>query len=355
MLLSKLIVAICLFNFTFAAIPLLPAVGGAAAVAAGIYMAVKCKIDECCDSKWISCDEVHILLSKSFSEQFFGQHIAAKSLLSALTGYCNRETVKSASRWKPLVLSLHGPTGVGKSHVSHLIADGLFKKGMRSNYVHYFDLATDLRTEKEQSLLHDWILGNASLCSRQLFIFNEIDKADHHFSGSIDKLHKFFDYGAREGDIDLTNVIYIFAGNLGTAPLISYVTSSYRSGQLREEISDRSLELLLERAAFDQKAGLYQSEIVKRKLIDAFVPFLPLERIHVEKCIRAELEARFLVEGEDGLRKSSVKLSTNEEEEIISSIIDNLQFEPEHEHERFFAATGCKEIQRLVQKATYEF
>lgn len=38
------------------------------------------------------------------------------------------------------------------------------------------------------------------------------------------------------------------------------------------------------------KGGLQASDLIDHSLIDHFVPFLPLERSHVEQCIKAELE-----------------------------------------------------------------
>lgn len=42
---------------------------------------------------------------------------------------------------KPLVLSLHGPTGTGKNFVSQLIADNVYKKGYHSRFVHVLSAA----------------------------------------------------------------------------------------------------------------------------------------------------------------------------------------------------------------------
>ncbi len=39
---------------------------------------------------------------------------------------------------KPLVLSLHGPTGTGKNFISQLIAKNIYKEGMSSKFVHVF-------------------------------------------------------------------------------------------------------------------------------------------------------------------------------------------------------------------------
>ena len=39
---------------------------------------------------------------------------------------------------KPLALSLHGWTGTGKNFVSKIIAESIYKRGLKSNYVHQF-------------------------------------------------------------------------------------------------------------------------------------------------------------------------------------------------------------------------
>ena len=65
--------------------------------------------------------------------KMFGQHIASKVILKAVTGFMNNKNPK-----KPLVLSLHGWTGTGKNFVSHLIAENIYREGMRSGFVHIF-------------------------------------------------------------------------------------------------------------------------------------------------------------------------------------------------------------------------
>uniref|UniRef100_A0A8C1X8Z1 Uncharacterized protein n=1 Tax=Cyprinus carpio TaxID=7962 RepID=A0A8C1X8Z1_CYPCA len=62
-----------------------------------------------------------IELKHDLNRKLFGQHIAAQVILK-----------------KPLVLSLHGWTGNGKNFVSQLIAKNIYRKKMRSNYVHLF-------------------------------------------------------------------------------------------------------------------------------------------------------------------------------------------------------------------------
>ena len=72
-------------------------------------------------------------LQDDLDSHVFGQHIAVPIILNSVTGF-----MKSNNAKKPLVLSLHGPTGTGKNFVSQLIAENLYKKGMNSGFVHVF-------------------------------------------------------------------------------------------------------------------------------------------------------------------------------------------------------------------------
>lgn len=72
-------------------------------------------------------------LEHDLEQKLFGQHIASRIILKAVSGFLSNENPK-----KPLVLSLHGWTGTGKNFVSELIAENVFKEGMDSKYVHVF-------------------------------------------------------------------------------------------------------------------------------------------------------------------------------------------------------------------------
>lgn len=72
-------------------------------------------------------------LAVDLENKLFGQHIASRIILKAVSGFMSNKNPK-----KPLVLSLHGWTGTGKNFVSELIAENIFKEGMKSKYVHVF-------------------------------------------------------------------------------------------------------------------------------------------------------------------------------------------------------------------------
>lgn len=75
----------------------------------------------------------HPGLRTDLKNKLFGQHIASRIVLNAVTGFMNDGDPK-----KPLVLSLHGPTGTGKNFISQIIAENIYKKGMKSKFVHVF-------------------------------------------------------------------------------------------------------------------------------------------------------------------------------------------------------------------------
>ena len=50
------------------------------------------------------------------------------------------------------------------------------------------------------------------------------------------------------------------------------------------------------------KGGLKKTDIIERALIDAAVPFLPLEKRHVMLCIQAEIDKHNLVDHEEESR-----------------------------------------------------
>ena len=71
-------------------------------------------------------------LESKLDSMLYGQHLVHETLIPALRGYVHKPNPS-----KPLVLSFHGRTGVGKNHVARLIAESLYKKGLESKYVHY--------------------------------------------------------------------------------------------------------------------------------------------------------------------------------------------------------------------------
>lgn len=73
------------------------------------------------------------MLQKDLDSKLFGQHLAKKVILNAVSAFISNPKPK-----KPLTLSLHGWTGTGKNFVSRIIAENIYEGGLNSNYVHLF-------------------------------------------------------------------------------------------------------------------------------------------------------------------------------------------------------------------------
>ena len=76
--------------------------------------------------------------------------------------------------------------------------------------------------------------------------------------------------------------------------------------------------------------GLKHSSVIDRYLVSAFVPFLPLEREHVKKCIK-----------DNAMFKG---MSLNEDQ--INSIADEMEYSPSDV--KLFSSSGCKRVDEKV-------
>lgn len=74
-----------------------------------------------------------LALECDLAQHLAGQHLAKALVLKALKVF-----VRDPAPTKPLVLSLHGWTGTGKTYLSSLLVHHLFRRGLRSPHVHHF-------------------------------------------------------------------------------------------------------------------------------------------------------------------------------------------------------------------------
>lgn len=81
-------------------------------------------------------------LRQAFEEHIVGQHIAVEVVLDAIEEHW--EKVESGAATKPLVLSFHGLEGTGKTYMTELMADHLYRRGQYSPYVLRFDAAKEI-------------------------------------------------------------------------------------------------------------------------------------------------------------------------------------------------------------------
>lgn len=87
------------------------------------------------------------MLESSLKEHLFGQHIARDVITHAIKAHFNGHIPGKA-----LVLSFNGLPGGGKTFVSQFIIKSLYKSGLRSRYVHFFNGRTHFGLESKTDI-----------------------------------------------------------------------------------------------------------------------------------------------------------------------------------------------------------
>lgn len=303
-------------------------IGGAAVVAIplfyGTFRYTKCKVYECCTDDWLKLNTAG--LQQTMRKRLYGQHLAQGTVVAAIDAHWNNKNPKKA-----LVLSFHGWTGSGKNYLTSMIAENIYLKGLKSNYVHLFvatlHFSNPLEVNTYKAQLRSWIHGNVSECERSLFIFDEIDKMPPEV---LDALKPFLDHYDSLQGIDYRKSIYIFLSNSGGNEIAQRALQYYEEGKARESMSLTEAEEILIAGAYNANGGLKMSELISTHLVDHFVPFLPLERKHILLCIR------------DYMLLQNFEAT----DERIMAIADSLQYFPKSS--AIYSSSGCKRVAQKV-------
>jgi len=314
----------------------------------GSKSTIICLFSECCREPYLSGNVAG--LRAELEGNVFGQHIVQDAVVKTLNAH-----VRNTSPKKALALSFHGMTGSGKNYVAKYIAEALFKEGTNSKFVHQFYSTVHFKNEAEVELyktqLQDWIRGNVSLCARNLFIFDEIDKLP---PGVIDAVKPYLDYHESIDSVDYRKSIFIFLSNTGGEDIAGKTMQHWRSGGKREELTYLDVEEALTLTAFNKLGGLQKADMIEKNLIDVFVPFLPLEKSHVKKCIRREYERQL----ENRRRQNLDRPETDQivvgdyTEQDLDDLTEKMTYWPPGS--KLFSTSGCKRVANLVSFALEE-
>ena len=72
-------------------------------------------------------------LARDLQMKLHGQHLVQSVVLKAIQGFINNPESN-----KPLTLSFHGWSGTGKNFVARIVADNLYREGVKSECVRLF-------------------------------------------------------------------------------------------------------------------------------------------------------------------------------------------------------------------------
>lgn len=290
---------------------------------------------ECCHPNGGSINYANgseVLLDE-LRNKVYGQPLITKPIYRQLRAHLVNEKPS-----RPLVMYFAGWTGTGKTYVAKMIANSLFKDGMHSRFVKYISSSWHfpVRIETMEEIaynrqrLRDLIKDTVSQCERSLIILDELDKLP---PGVVDGLQPMLDYIEDVDGVKYSKAIFIFLSNTGSEQLKQLAYHMYTEGKERTDLSVKDVERVLMQEAFKEPGGLRMSALLKRHSIGIFVPFLPLERRHVELCIKTAIEEHGHVYVEDT-------------DQVVQDVMDEISFFPEAT--QLFSLSGCKGVHEKV-------
>ncbi|XP_037324982.2 torsin-3A isoform X1 [Pungitius pungitius] len=285
-----------------------------------------CSLGQCCDSGDCRITNNITGLERDLKTKLHGQHLVQSVALKAIQGFINNPESN-----KPLTLSFHGWSGTGKNFVARIIADNLYRDGVKSECVRlfiapfHFPHARLVDTYKGQ--LREAIRDVVLRCPQTLFIFDEAEKLH---PGLIDAIKPYMDHYDNVDGVSYRRAIFLFLSNIGGATINDVALDFWHSGQNREDIGMEDLEHRLRAETMESHGGFAQSELMSGHLIDFFVPFLPLEYRHVKLCALDAYTARGL----------------ETDEATLDEVAKAMLYVPKEE--RLFSAQGCKSIPQRI-------
>ena len=285
-----------------------------------------CDYVECCKSPWVKPD--FVLLAKNLSHDFYGQHLVAKSAFKMI-----KRHVEIANPQKPLILSFHGLPGTGKTFFSKLLAASFYKYGTKSRHVKFFqkpdfflEAVNKDFVEHAKSFIKV-IETKLSRCGNSLFI---IDDANLMNPKLYDVLLPYVNYRPDiYEDVSYNKAIFIFISNTGGKAISDYLLKQLKAGRKREWITSEEMHTVLHDEVL-KYPPFKDSAFVKREVVDAFIPFFPLEKEHVRECVYAILRERNILANK----------------EKVNEIVDSLTYFPDKEN--MFSVGGCKRLHNVV-------
>lgn len=217
------------------------------------------------------------VLEKTLRREVFGQQGAVESLLSHLHEYLSTYVHN-----KPLVVSVHGPSGVGKSHVGRLVA-GHFRSVVGDALVlqyyvlHRCPLEADAPrcAQSLRSVIADVVERAEEEEKIPLLVF---DEAEHMHEEILDVLRSLVS-GAQQSN-EYMNAIYLFLSSLGHEQITKHLLHNSSSAAAGQGHLVTELTPVLRNVLDDLHPLWAEADVVPMSLLD---------KVHVMECFLEEI------------------------------------------------------------------
>lgn len=253
-------------------------------------------------------------LEKTLKREVFGQQEATDGLLGHLKDY-----LSTYVHSKPLVVSLLGPSGVGKSHIGRLLAQH-FRSLVGEQLVMQYFVLHHCPTEGDVPLCSETLTSQVSEMVTQaeeeekipLFIFDEMEHMPTELLDTVSSLI------TKKDNNEYLNAIYILISNLEQEEITKFVLQNSTSittsgrGLISKELNN-----------------LLHSNLKKHHLLWLEAELLPLtllEKRHVMECFIDEMSR-------EGFYP---------ERSHVERLADELGYYSVGDRE--FSRTGCKQV-----------
>ena len=275
--------------------------------------------------------------------RLLGQPLAVHQVSDAISEHLAQPWPK-----KPLVMSVHGPPGVGKSLFHYLIGHALYNitdvdshtnqcpgRGCPA-YKVVFGLDY-LQTEKQKQVefLRETLTSHLLWFPESLVVMEEYDKVDCEVRGLLKQM---LDKGT-ESSVNWGKSIVVLESNTGYLDLLD-LREKYSS---RNDISAEEAQKILKDKVFSKWAAQGCEERVDTiktvSLIDLFLPFFPLERPQVEDIIDLNLHRRL----EHRINKGELA-GLHWDRAVVQFLSSRIEFDGN------YAIEGAKEVSTVLAR-----
>ncbi|GAX81277.1 hypothetical protein CEUSTIGMA_g8709.t1 [Chlamydomonas eustigma] len=226
-----------------------------------------------------SCEHVESFLF----QHVVGQELALQQLVDAVCTHIHKSHPS-----KPLILSIHGPPGVGKTYSHTLLAKALYNRhpeqvlycpGMDcrgAKVIYGLDFVQELK-ESQLGAVRDAIVEHARSVQDPLIVIEEYDKLDCASRGMLRQLFQ----NPEIANASLNRAIILLESNLGFSELEQMVLRVGKD-KITPESAEHTLRDLVFASWRRSACEEYTDTLKLVSMIDFFLPFLPLQREQVE-------------------------------------------------------------------------
>lgn len=233
-------------------------------------------------------------LEPYLSANLVGQELAVRQACDAVCDH-----LAAPEPRKPLVLSVHGPPGVGKSLFHLLAARALYAARPHARLrcpgadcpgykvLYGMDYTSDDRAA-QHAALQAALLDHVRAAPEALLVVEEYDKLDCHMRGFFRHLLE----GGTVGNASLARAVVVLESNTGYTALHAMLAGAGARGAIPPDAAQRELKDLVFSRWRAQGCEEHADTMKMVGVVDLFLPFFPLERAHVGRLFAMRLRDR---------------------------------------------------------------